>query len=79
MFTILHVSRLHKFVTINERGNLLAVNNFISRTFAAITLITSRLFLDKMGLIQFFEVTLAVFVIFGLYIVFKITKTGEKA
>lgn len=79
IFTILHVSRLHKFVTINERGNLLAVNNFISRTFAAITLITSRLFLDKMGLIQFFEVTLAVFVIFGLYIVFKITKTGEKA
>ena len=44
VFTILHVSRIHKFVTIEKRGTLMAVNNFVSRVLAAIVLISSKFF-----------------------------------
>ncbi|MBR6721969.1 MFS transporter [bacterium] len=64
-FTILHVSRLHKFVSIDYRGSLMSVNNFVSRTLAAIILMSSKLFIGPIGLKAFFMIAFACFVVFG--------------
>ena len=64
-FTILHVSRLHKFVSIDYRGSLMSVNNFVSRTLAAIILMSSKLFIGPIGLKAFFMIAFLCFVVFG--------------
>lgn len=74
VFTILHVSRIHKFVTIEKRGTLMAVNNFVSRVLAAIVLLSSKFFIEKSGLTQFFTIAFVVFLITGSYFMVKITK-----
>ena len=74
VFTILHVSRIHKFVTIEKRGTLMAVNNFVSRVLAAIVLISSKFFIGKGGLTQFFVIAFVVFLVTGSYFMVKITK-----
>lgn len=78
IFTILHISRLHKFVTTNERGSLIAVNNFVSRSLAALALVCSKFFLYKTGMVSFYIFAFVIFVISGGYIVSKILKNGER-
>ncbi len=78
VFTILHVSRIHKFVTIEKRGTLMAFNNFVSRVLAAFVLISSKFFIEKSGLTQFFVIAFAVFLITGSYFMVRITKLRTK-
>lgn len=77
VFTILHISRLHKFVTIDKRGSLMAVNNFVSRIMAAIVLISSKIFIDKLGLYNFFIIVFLIFIIFSTYFIINILKLKE--
>lgn len=79
IFTILHISRIHKFVTIEKRGTLMAINNFVSRVMAAIILITSKLFIDKLGLSFFFTIAFMIFLILCSYFMVKIINLKEKA
>ena len=71
VFLILHVSRLHKFVPLEQRGSLMSVNNCVARLISATVLISSRFFMGKVGLSSFFVVTLCVFLIFGSYTMVK--------
>ncbi|MGN0014488.1 MAG: MFS transporter [Candidatus Gastranaerophilaceae bacterium] len=78
IFTILHVSRLHKFVTIEQRGTLMAVNNFVSRIMVATMLISSQLFIDNSELISFFSIAFYVFLVLGFFFMVKIIKLKEQ-
>ena len=78
LFTILHVSRLHKFVSTENRGNIMAVNNLISRFLAAFMLISSNLFITQLGLAKFFCIMFMLFVIFGLFVMYNTYKIEEK-
>ena len=73
IFTILNVSRLHSYITINNRGALMSVNNLISRSFAAIILITSKVFVDKSGFESYYLVLFGLFVIICSFLVYKIS------
>lgn len=54
LFTIRHISRLHKFVNSEYRGNIISVNNFFSRLLTFIILVSSKLFMDKIGFETFY-------------------------
>ena len=71
----MHVSRLYKFVNSNERGSLIAVNNFVSRSITAMVLISSKFFLND---IRYWIIILTFFIVVGTFAVCKIDKTGEK-
>lgn len=75
IFTIMHVSRLYKFVNSNERGSVIAVNNFVSRSITAMVLISSKFFLND---IRYWVIILTFFILVGTFAVCKIDKTGEK-
>lgn len=77
VFTILHISRLHKLVTIDKRGSLMAVNNFVSRIMIAIVLISSKIFIDKLGLYYFFIIVFFIFIILSTYFIINILKLKE--
>lgn len=77
VFLILHVSRIHKFVSIEQRGSLMTVNNCVARLISAVILISSRLFMDKVNLSVFFYCMFCIFIIFGSYIVHKTYKIKE--
>ena len=71
-------SRVYNFAckqnSIEKRGTLMAVNNFVSRVLAAIVLISSKFFIGKGGLTQFFVIAFVVFLVTGSYFMVKITK-----
>ncbi|MGN0018582.1 MAG: MFS transporter [Candidatus Gastranaerophilaceae bacterium] len=71
-FTILHISRLHKFISIDKRGNLMSINNFISRTFAFIILISSKMLITRLGLQCYFGVVFCIYLLIGSYIIIKL-------
>ena len=66
LFTIRHVSRLHKFVESDNRGNIISVNNLCSRLLAFIVLFISKIFMDKLGFENFYVIAFCIFVIVGL-------------
>lgn len=72
IFTILNISRLHSYVPINNRGSLMSINNLISRSFAAIILITSKMFINKTGFENYFIIVFCIFFIVGTFLVSKI-------
>lgn len=78
IFTIMHVSRLHKFVSADKRGCGMAVNNIISRTLSAFCLLSSKIFIDKAGLSLFFTVMLIIFLISSSLTVLKLFKQKEE-
>lgn len=78
LFTILHVSRLHKFVTAENRGNIMSLNNGFSRLMAAIILISSKFLMDKYSLQSFYITLFMVFIILCTHIMFKTYKATEK-
>lgn len=75
IFAILNVSRLHTYVPINNRGVLMSVNNLVTRSFAAIILITSKLFINKSGYEVYYII---VFVLFYVICSFLVTKINLK-
>ena len=77
LFTILHVSRLQKNISAKNRGNLMAVNNGISRGFSAIVLISSKLLMDKMNLYEFYGCAFLLFVLFCTYFMVRTYKESE--
>ena len=77
IFTILHVSRIHKFVSIKRRGTLMAINNFVSRALTACVLICSRLFIGKLGFASFFVIAFIFFIIFSSYLIIRIVRLKE--
>ena len=76
-FSILHISRLHKFVTIDYRGSLMSVNNFVSRAFSAIILLSSKAFIGVIGLKLFFIIALVGYVLFGTFAMINAYKVKE--
>ena len=78
LFTIRHVSRLHEFVTSANRGNLMSINNFFSRTMTFIILLASKLLIDKMGFENFYSGAFIIFIIFGFITMLKAYKIKEK-
>ena len=56
----------------------MAFNNFVSRVLAAFVLISSKFFIEKSGLTQFFVIAFAVFLITGSYFMVRITKLRTK-
>lgn len=77
IFTIHHISRLHTFVTTENRGTLMSINNFVSRSLAALVLITSKLYFEYSAAFnQYFAIVLVVFFIFSLYLAKKINNLG---
>lgn len=72
VFTILHVSRLHRLVDNHSRGSVMAVNNFVLRSMTVIILISSKLFIGKLDLFNFFIIAFVIFLVFGAVLVLKI-------
>lgn len=79
IFTILHVSRLHKFVPTENRGNIMSVNNLISRASAAVILLSSKFFVDKIGFEQYYIIIFVLFIITCSYLALKIFRIKETA
>lgn len=74
IFTILHIARLHTFVTIENRGSLMSINNFVSRLASAIILLTSRFFVNKSGFEIYYLVIFTFVMIFGTYLIINMPK-----
>ena len=71
LFTIRHVSRLHEFVDSENRGNLMSINNFFSRTMTFIILLCSKLLIDKVGFTNFYTACFCIFLFFGFIAMLK--------
>lgn len=68
IFTILHVSRLHKLVSSQQRGSIMAINNFVSRIMTAVLLISSKLLINNnMNLEIYYLLVLIIFFIFSSF------------
>lgn len=78
LFTIRHVSRLHSFVSSENRGNLMSINNFFSRAMTFVILFSSKLLIDKVGFENFYSVTFVIFLIFGFIAMYKTYSVKEK-
>lgn len=68
LFTILHVSRLHYFVTIENRGSLMMINNIVSRFFVALILISSKIFIQQIGFANFYLIAFVLFIMLNCYV-----------
>lgn len=78
IFTVLHISRLHKHVPNNSRGSVMAVNNFISRATTATILISSKLLIDKKLYFEnYYICILLIFIILCIYFNKKINDSKE--
>ena len=77
IFTILHISRLHKFVPTENRGNIMSVNNLISRSAAAVILLSSKFFVNKIGFEVYYGIIFVLFVVICTYLALKIVKIKE--
>ena len=77
IFTILHVSRLHRFVTIDYRGGLMSVNNLVSRGLTAIVLISSKVCIGVIGLKMFFIIAFLYYMLFGSWAMLNAYKVKE--
>ena len=78
LFTIRHVSRLHKFVESDNRGNIISVNNLCSRSLAFVVLFLSKIFMDKLGFEKFYVIAFFIFVVVGLILVKNAYKILEE-
>lgn len=78
LFTIRHVSRLHDFVSSQNRGNLMSINNFFSRAMTFIILFASKLLMDKVGFEKFYIAAFIIFLIFGFIAMFNAYKIKER-
>ena len=77
LFSILHISRVHKFVDGKDRGNLMSVNNFIGRGFTATILLSSKALMDKFSMLGFFGCVFLIFITFGTYFMYRTYKESE--
>lgn len=77
IFTILHVSRLQKFVQTDSRGNLMSVNNFVSRFLAAAILISSKVLTEHLGIFYYFVIVFVVYLVFGTYLMINVYRVKE--
>ncbi len=77
IFTILHISRCHKYINTENRGNLMSINNFISRCAAAIILLSSKLLLDKLGFQLYYGIIFVLFLIICIFLSVKTYKIKE--
>lgn len=78
LFTIRHVSRLHKFVTSEHRGNIIAINNFYSRLMTCCILFISKFFMEKIGFEKFFIFAFIIFIVIGFTLMMKIYSIKEE-
>lgn len=78
LFTIRHVSRLHKFVDSRYRGNIISINNFFSRLTSVFVLIVSKIFIDKFGFEKFYIFMFLLFLIICTTLMFKTHKIEEE-
>jgi MFS family permease len=77
IFTILHISRIHNMISIEQRGSLMAVNNFTSRIMTTLILLSSNFLIKKFGVQDFYSVVLVLFLIVATCIMIKTYKVKE--
>lgn len=77
IFTILHVSRCHKLISEDNRGNLMSINNLVSRCAAAIILLSSKLLLDVIGFRFYYGIIFVLFLIICVYLAIKTYEIKE--
>jgi len=77
LFTIMHIGRLHHMVSVSRRGAIMSVNNFISRFMTATILLSSKFFIDKLGLQNFYIIVFAIFFIIASYLMVSTYKIKE--
>lgn len=70
-FTILHVSRMHKFIETEHRGIAVSINNIIPQIISVIIFFTSNIFFKSNKFFTFYIIFFVFFVIFGLYLLIK--------
>ncbi len=78
VFTILHVSRLQKFVAMENRGNLMSINNLISRFLAAVMLISSKFSIGKLDMLWYFGIIFVLYLMICTYIMIKVYNVKEE-
>ena len=77
IFTILHISRAHAFIKNSQRGSLMSVNNFISRTSTMAILLSSKIFIDKYFYFDIYYIILfIIYLIIASVLTYKITNLG---
>jgi MFS family permease len=77
IFTILHISRIHNMISIEQRGSLMSVNNLTYRTMTTLILLSSNFFIKKLGLQTFYFVAFILFLIVASCIMIKTYKVKE--
>lgn len=70
-FTILHVSRMHKFIETEYRGMAVSINNIIPQIISVIIFFSSHLFFKYNKYFTFYVIFFVFFVVFGLYLLIK--------
>ena len=78
LFSILHVCRLHKYVTVENRGTLMSLNNGFSRSIAAIILISSKFLMDKFDMQDFYIASIIMFLLLCTHIMIKTYKVTDQ-
>lgn len=76
LFTICHISRLHKFVNTDDRGKIMMFNNLFSKILVSIVLI-SNIFIAKLGFINYYIIAFIVMVFACFFITKNLLKVKE--
>lgn len=77
MFTIRHISRLHRFVDSSNRGKLISVNNLFSRSLTFLMLFSSKFFMDRIGFENYYLILFIILIFVGFFITLKTYKIKE--
>lgn len=78
VFTITHISRLQCMMFSNIRSFVVSSNSVISRVLTAIVLLTTGGLVSRIKLTGCFTLYMLLFVLFGIYFVYKINKSKVK-
>ena len=79
LFTIRHISRLHRYVSSKNRGVIISINNFVSRGLAFIALFSAKILIEKWGLEHYYLVLFMIFIFVGLFLMIKANRVKDAA
>lgn len=77
LFTILHISRLHKYLQSTCRGMGVSVNNIVPKILTVIILLSVRFFMQNTEMSKFFFFYFIFFIIAGLILLIKTRNITE--
>lgn len=79
IFTIRHISRLHSFVSSENRGTVVSINNFFSRTISFVILFSSKIFLDRLEFENYYLFLFGLFIFAGFILMINTLKIKDAA